>query len=421
MSHQSNFENTTADAALPFAGLPRHRVSPVTASALPGPHDILRRTLPNGITILAHETWSAPLVVLEGYLLVGNLDEPAGLPGLASFTTGMLGRGTLRRSFTEINETVEAVGASVGFGADRHITGFSIEVADRGLDLVLDVLADELNKDRFSCRARGEFRGLRMTAIAERENDTRQMAGRAFRELMFGAHPLGRDMLGDRRSVAAINRDLLVEFYETYFRPQGMVVAIVGALPAEEAANKIAAAFGDWEGARMPRPALAMVGRPETLRERHVPMPDKSQSDTCWAGRRCDAMRRTSTRTPCQHRAGSLRDDGQLGVNVRERQDMAYYASSRLSADREPGTWIAYAGVNPANVEPATQAILDEIKRLRDEPVPPDELEDSKRYLTGSMPLQLETNDGVASVLADMSGSVGGWSTWRAIRTSSMV
>ena len=93
---------------------------------------------------------------------------------------------------------------------------------------------------------------------------------------------------------------------------------------------------------------------------------------------------------------------GRLGANVRERQGMAYYAASRLSADREPGTWVAYAGVNPANVERAIAAILDEVRRLRDEPVPADELEDCKRYLTGSLPLQLETNDGVASLLVDI-------------------
>jgi zinc protease len=210
-------------------------------------------------------------------------------------------------------------------------------------------------------------------------------------------------MLGDRRSVAAINRDVLVEFYETYFRPQGMVVAIVGALPAEEAANKIAAAFGDWAGARAPRPALAAVSRPEAPRERRVPMPDKSQSDLVlgWP-----AMRRNSPDFDAARLANTVLGIfgmmGRLGVNVRERQGMAYYAASRLSADLEPGTWVAFAGVNPANVERATQAMLDEIKRLCDEPVPPDELEDSKRYLTGSVPLQMETNDGVASLLADI-------------------
>ena len=376
---------------------------PVAASPLPGPDDVLRRTLPNGITVLARENWSAPSIVVEGYLLSGNLDEPIDLPGLASFTTGMLTRGTRRRSFAEINETVEAVGASVGFGTDRHMTSFSTKSLNEDLDLVLDVLADELRQPVFPPEHIEKIRGLRMTAIAERENDTRQMAGRAFRELMFGSHPLGRDLLGDRQSVAAINRDALVAFYEAYFRPQGMVVAIVGALPAEAAMEKIAATFGDWQGARAPRPALPPVAALDATRDRRVAMADKTQSDLIlgWP-----AMRRSAPDFDAARLANTVLGVfgmmGRLGSNVRERQGMAYYAASRLSADREPGTWVAYAGVNPANVERAARAILDEVKRMCDEPVPAGELEDSKRYLTGSMPLQLETNDGVASLLVDI-------------------
>lgn len=403
MNKLSGLEARGPGSAARGARAPLRAPAPLHPSSFPGPHDVLRRTLPNGITILARENWSAPSVVLEGYLLVGSLDEPADLPGLASFTTAMLGRGTRRRSFAEINETVEAVGASVGFGTDRPLTGFSTKSLTEDLDLVLDVLADELRGPVFPAEHVEKIRGLRMTAIAERENDTRQMAGRAFRELLFGAHPLGRDMLGDRRSLAAINRDRLAEFYETFFRPQGMVVAIVGALPAEVAADKIAAAFGDWEGARLPRPALAAVDRSAAPRARHVSMPDKSQSDIVlgWP-----SMRRHSPDFDAAWLANTVLGVfgmmGRLGLNVRERQGMAYYAASRLSADWEPGTWVAYAGVNPANVGRATQAILDEIKRLCDEPVSPDELEDCKRYLTGSMPLRLETNDGVASVLTDI-------------------
>ena len=69
-------------------------------SSLPGPDDTLRRVLPNGITVLARENWAAPSVVVEGYLVVGNLDEPANMPGLASFVVSMLSRGTSHRTFT---------------------------------------------------------------------------------------------------------------------------------------------------------------------------------------------------------------------------------------------------------------------------------------------------------------------------------
>jgi zinc protease len=376
---------------------------PAQRTSLPGPDDTLRRVLPNGITVLARENWAAPSVVVEGYLVVGNLDEPANMPGLASFTVSMLSRGTQRRTFAEINETIESVGASIGFSSDRHITNFSTKSLAEDLDLVLDVLAEELRQPAFPAPYVDRVRGLRLTALAERENDTRQMAGRAFRELMFGDHPLGRDMLGTRESIAGINRGLLAGFYETHYRPAGMVVTVVGAVPAEEAVRKIEAAFGDWHGAPPARPALLPLPPLTETRKRHVMMPDKTQCDMVlgWQGmRRLDAdfdpARLANTVL------GVFGLMGRLGENVRERQGMAYYAYSRVSGDREPGTWVAIAGVNPANVTRAQQAMLDEVKRLQDEPVPADELEDCKSYLTGSVPLQLETNDGVASLLADI-------------------
>jgi len=371
--------------------------------ALPSSKDILRQTLPNGVTVLARENWSAPSIVVEGYLQAGNLDEPAELTGVASYAAGMLSRGTRRRSFAEINEIVEAVGASMGFSADRHITGFSAKSLAEDLDLVLDVLADELRRPVFPEDHVEKLRGLRLTAIAERENDTRQMAGLMFRDLMYGAHPLGRNMLGSRQSNTTIARDDLVAFYETYYRPAGMVVALVGALPAEEAVAKVAAAFGDWAGERPARAALPPVAWPEAMREGRVPMPDKTQSDIIlgWP-----AMRRLDPDFDAARLANTVLGVfgmmGRLGANVRERQGMAYYAFSRLQADRDPGIWLATAGVNPANVGRAIDAVMAEVQRLCDEPVPAAELEDSKRYLIGSLPLRLETNDGVASTLVDL-------------------
>jgi zinc protease len=374
-----------------------------STSSLPGPHDVLRRILPNGTTVLARENWSAPSVVVEGYLQVGNLDEPEGLAGLASFTSGMLGRGTRSRSFAEINELVESVGASLGFSADRRVTGFSAKSLAEDLDLILDVLADELREPVFPAEYVERLRGMRLTAIAERENDTRHMAGMAFRELMYGTHPLGRDLLGSRQSNAAIGREELVSFYQSYYRARGMVIAIVGAVPAEVAVSKVADTLGDWVGDRPPLPAIPPVTHSDGIRERRVSMPGKSQTDLIvgWP-----AMRRLDPDFDGARVANTVLGVfgmmGRLGENVRELQGMAYYAYSRLSANRDPGTWVAIAGVAPENVERAFQAILVEIERLRQEAVSDSELQDCKRYLTGSLPIHLETNDGVAGTLVEI-------------------
>ena len=382
-----------------LAALPQ---MPGIKSSLPGPDDTLR-----ACCLTASPCWRAR----TGRALGGRRGLPgrrqprrAGehtRPGLVRRVHAI--RGTKHRTFAEINETVESVGASIGFSSDRHITNFSTKSLAEDLDLVLGMLADELRAPVFPAPYIDQVRGLRYTALAERENDTRQMAGRTFRELMYGDHPLGRDMLGTRESVAAIQRDSLVEFYEKFYRPQDMVVVVVGAVPAQEAVRKIEAAFGDWHGGRPPRTPLASLAPLNAVRKRHVVMPDKTQSDIIlgWHGMRrldpdFDPARVANTVL------GVFGMMGRLGTNVREKQGMAYYAYSRLSGDREPGTWVAVAGVNPANVERAQQAMLDEVKRLQDELVPEDELEDSKRYLTGSVPLQLETNDGVASLLVDI-------------------
>jgi zinc protease len=380
-----------------------HRAAAVTASSLPGPQDVLRRCLPNGITVLARENWSAPSVVVEGYIQVGNLDEPDHLTGLASFTSAMLGRGTRKRSFAEINELVESVGASLGFSVDRRLTSFFAKSLAEDLDLILDVLDDELRAPVFPAEYVDRVRGLRLTAIAERENDTRQMAGLAFRDLLYGNHPFGRDLLGSRSSNTAIRRDDLVSFYESYYCPRDMVIVVVGAIPSEVAFQKVAATFGDWSGDRAIRAEPPPVSRPDERRERRVSIPGKSQSDIIvgWP-----AMRRLDPDFDGARLANTVLGVfgmmGRLGDKVREEQGMAYYAYSRLSANRDPGTWAAVAGVAPDNVERALRAMLAEVEILRGEPVPAAELQDCQRYLTGSLPIQLETNDGVASVLVDI-------------------
>jgi zinc protease len=373
------------------------------ATALPGPDDILRSTLPNGVTVLARENWSAPSVVVEGYLQVGNLDEPLPLMGLASYTSSMLSRGTQQRTFGQIAELIESVGGSVSFGADRYITSFSAKSLVEDLDLILDVLSDELRHPVFPQEHVEKVRGLRMTAIAERENDTRQMAGMAFRELCYPDHPLGRNLLGTRASISAITRDALVSFYETYYAPEGMTIVVVGAVPAEQAVAKVAAAFAGWERQRPGRSDLPPIPRPRDVKERRVAMPEKTQSDIYlgWP-----AMRRLDPDFEAARLANTVLGVfgmmGRLGLNVREEQGMAYYVYSQLAANKLPGPWALAAGVNPANVSRAIDSMLVEVRRLRDERVPEAELEDSKRYLTGSLPIQLETNDGVAGILVDL-------------------
>jgi zinc protease len=96
---------------------------------------------------------------------------------------------------------------------------------------------------------------------------------------------------------------------------------------------------------------------------------------------------------------GRLGLGGRLGENVRENQGMAYYCYSGIEADLGAGPWSAVAGVNPANVERAIAAILHEVEQFVADGPTAQELSDARDYLTGSLVLGLETNDGLAGTL----------------------
>ena len=386
--------STPSQLAIP--GQPR-------VSSMPDSDDVFRTTLSNGIIVLARENWSAPSVAMRGYVHAGNLDEPADLCGLSSFTATMLTRGTARRSFADISDTVESASASMGFWSEAHITRFATKSLAEDLDLILDVLSDELQHSTFPAEYVERVRGQRLTAIRERENDTGAMAGLAYLEMMYENHPFGRDSLGTPESNAAVTRAALEQFHATNFAPEGMVIAVVGAVSVEDAARRVEAALGNWDARRPVRPPIPPLPPLDGVRSKHVRVPDKSQSDILMGWR---AMRRTDPDYECARLANTILGVfgmmGRLGESVREEQGMAYYAYSSLAGGKEAGSWVTSAGVAPDNVERASSSILAEVERLCDERVSEDELEDSKRFLIGSLPLQMETNEGVASLLADV-------------------
>ena len=90
---------------------------------------------------------------------------------------------------------------------------------------------------------------------------------------------------------------------------------------------------------------------------------------------------------------------GRLGDSIRERQGMAYYVSSVFDANLLEGPLIIRAGVSPANVDRAIASIDEELSNVRERGLTDKELDETRRYLIGSMPRALETNAGIANFL----------------------
>lgn len=371
--------------------------------SLPGPDDVTRVQFANGLTVLVRENDAAPVVVLQGALRVGSVHDPAHLPGLANLTASLLTRGSEHYDFDRFNETVEQVGANLMVSADLHLTEFGLTaLAEDFADLVA-VLADVLRRPTFPEEHVERVRSHWLVRLQERAQDTATVASDRFYEALFGRqHGYGRPIVGYEEGVNAIAREDMAAFYRSHYMPEGGIIVVTGAVQTAAVIERLQAAFGDWQSPRgsvaSPMPSLVQGS------QRHFSlMADKVQSDVVvgavgparghpdyYAVRVANCI------------LGQFGMMGRLGERVREELGLAYYCYSATLAEEQAGTWLAAAGVAPANVEATVASILAEFVRLASQPVEEHELADTQAYLTGVVPLALETNQGVASTLFNM-------------------
>lgn len=376
----------------------------MSISSIPGPDNIVQATLDNGLRLFVRENHSNQSVVISGYVAGGSVYEPVDQAGLSDFTAAMLRRGTERRTFEQINEDIESVGASLSVYSGRHAIAVGGKALAEDFGLLLDVLADVLQRPVFPAEHVEKLRGQTLTALQERDNDTGSTASLLFHKLAYPAsHPYSWPIEGYPETVSAFSRDDLIEFYRRFFGPAGGALVVVGAVEAQQVILMAEAAFGGWR--RQPSVDLVFppVERPASLLRSENILPGKTQTDIVLG---VPAMRRNEPDYEAARLANTILGRfgmmGRLGENVREQLGLAYYSYSTLAGSKEPGAWQVVAGVNPANVERCLAAVDEELARLDNDRVPDEELSDSKALLTGSLPLRLETNAGVADAILEM-------------------
>lgn len=377
---------------------------PLNPESVPNSRNIARRVYANGMTVLVKENFSSPSVVIDGLVRAGATDDAPHKAGLSAFTADMLMRGTAKRSFAEIYEAIEAVGATVDISSGINVTSFNAKSLAEDFALVVDILAEALQRPTFPDAEVEKDRGEILTSLQERANDTRRMAGLTFRELLYPpGHPYGRSVEGYVETIQSITRDELAQYHRSAYGAHGLIVAIAGAIKAEEAFKMWEDAFGPWIGATVDRGPIPAAPRLTERREKRVDIPGKMQSDIVlgFVGPNRAAPDYLDARLG-NSILGTFGLGGRLGEKVREKGGMAYYCYSQIEGGLGPGAWRAIAGVDPRNVDKALPLIQAEIKRMLDTKVTARELKENKSYAIGSMPIGLETNDGVAGIILDM-------------------
>lgn len=383
---------------------PNNTLPKLDIRSLPGPDNILRRELENGIIVLARENFSSPSIVVSGFLRAGALDEAREKAGLANLTASALMRGTKRRSFNDIYETIESIGAGLSFAAGNHSTAFWGKCLAEDLTVLLDLLADGLRNPSFPSNEIERLRSERLTGLAIRDQDTGARAKLAFNKLAYPDHPYSIPSDGYIETIERLTVADLQEFHKDHYGPQAMIICVVGAVKAEAAVDAIEASLGRWTNLnKSNQPELPPLKTLQGILREDVVLEGKSQCDLVLGipgpSRFYPSYIAAALGNNILGRFGLF---GRIGDSVRKAEGLAYYAYSTIEGGLGPGAWQVTAGVNPVNIKKAIKLIQQEIGRLVTEGVTEEELNDNQANFIGSLPIGLESNEGVAISLVHM-------------------
>jgi len=294
--------------------------------------------------------------------------------------------------------------SALSFSSGVFNTGFFAKSLAEDLPMMLDLLAEALRQPTFPADEIERERGEWLTSLQERSNSTRSRASLAFYEAAYPeSHPFHYSSNGYHETARRITRDDVVRFHREHFAPQGMNIVVVGAVRATEVRDRIAAAFGDWTATRPQRPPTPTAPALTQRFRSHITMPGKSQTALLLGHPALPTTHPDWLRCALMNSIlGVFGMYGRLGESVRKEEGLVYYIGTHFDGGIANGAWTLSAGTNPDTVDRVVEIAVAEIHRIRDRKVSARELEDNQRYFIGSLPLQMETNEGIAGQLTSM-------------------
>ncbi len=381
----------------------------VKAASAPKP---TRVVLPNGMTLIVQENHANKTVAMDGFVRAGSMYDPDGKYGTAAMTAAMLGRGTTTKSALQLALSLESVGANVGIGASTEEAGISGASLSQDFGLTLSTLADELRNPSFPPSQIERLRGQILSGIEDARQDTGGTGGAgaqaeiAFTQAIYPkGHPFWTPTLDQSAAaIKSLTRDDLLSFYRTYYRPDTTVLVVVGDVNAAAIVRQVTDAFGGWAKPQAPVPSLTIadVGTPAKAPAPIViPLADAPQTSILF-GYNGGLTQTTPDYYAAQIMNYTLGGDtfgSRLGKTIRDQNGLAYSVSSGFSASHGSGPFQVFIGANPKNATRAITLMRQIITQEQQYGVTPDEVRQAKLYITGSYPLRLETNAGVAGVL----------------------
>jgi zinc protease len=364
--------------------------------------DVHSHTLQNGLKVLLVENPSIPTISLTASILAGARFDPESKAGLAIMTSRLLDEGTETRTSLEIADAIESVGGAIETDGSFERTMATASILNKDVDLGLELLSDLLIHPVFPQEYVDKEIERTLAEITSAQDRPQVVAGWAFNELVYQNHPLHRPAHGYPNTVAKITRADLMDYHRTYFVPNNVLLSIVGEFRVGDLLPKIDKAFGSWQSKPVTFPSYPGPVRQTGKRLKFITMP--AQQLNIYLGHL------GITRTNSDYYALQVLDTilgggagftARIPHRLRDELGLAYttFASITMTAGLDPGRFVAFIGTSPENMKLATEGLINEVRRIIDEPVTAQELQDAREYLTGSFVFAFESSPQIARFL----------------------
>ena len=350
-----------------------------------------KESLPNGLTLIVK---SNPDSRVLGINILGknrSAMEPEGKTGIADFTNRMLLKGTLSRSAEKISEDLAAIGAEITLVDNPYIPYDDLyttplftfikfktidEFADQGIELLGDIVKNPSFPENEIEKVRNEMIGL----LKRSEGSTYQEARRLYYSELFKDHPYSKSPIGDMMSLGSITQKDLLEFHQRFYSAGNIIITVVSNLQPDEIIQKIKDNFSDISQAEFV-PAEIPEVKPLTSPSQVEKEMEKEQVYIYLGGVLPGINSPDKEALVVMNSILSSR----LGLNLREKQGLAYSVGSSISLDKEFGWYIVSTGTRPENYEIALEGIKKQIQDVKNTMPTDEELEKAKNGIWGRM------------------------------------
>lgn len=371
--------------------------------------DIQKLTLSSGLPVWIVEAHEVPLVQVNLLVQAGSGDDAPGKAGVASLTAAMLDEGAGTRSALQISDDIEFLGATLVTTSGWDASAVRLNVPVARLEAALPIMADVAIRPTFPQEELDRLRQERLTALLQARDDPASVAPMAFARVLYGrAHRYGTSAMGTETTLKGFSVSDLKQFHGARYFPANATLVVVGDVTAAAVTPLLEKHFTDWGPAEgraravvAERAPLSPAPQVEQTEVVIVDMPGAEQSQV-----RIGAIG-VPRSTPDYFTLEVLNTilggafTSRLNLNLREKNQYSYGASSRFDMRLYPGPFFAGAGVQTDKTAEALREFFNELGAIA-KPVPADELTKAKNYVALGFPSGFETIEDMASHLEEM-------------------